>query len=172
MELKSQPSENLWITDFLWRNNLILRTSFSVILLFCCICNCQILSMWEKLSTLLGHQNFLSHSCIVSPAGDCLKYVKYDICLKIENNGKLTLHLTQIYAFSFDGLDLWLSLKKDKLLFSMVCNLIFEYILYAVTNSVFLDASRNCWLFHIKDYDTVGENVKMSYGKNMFKFSN
>ena len=85
----------------------------------------------------------------------------------------VNLHLLLIYAFSFDGLDLWLSLKInmvlfsmislkiDKVLFSMICNLISECILYAVTNSMFLDASSYCWLFHIKDYDTVGENVKM-----------
>ena len=59
-------------------------------------------------------------------------------------------------------------LKIDKLLCSMVCNLIFEYILYAAINLMVLDASSECWLFHIKDYDTVGENMKMSFGKKMF----
>ena len=92
-------------------------------------------------------------------------------------------HLTLIFALSFDVSDLWLSLKIDlvlfsmislkidKLLCSMVCNLIFEYILYAATNLMFLDASSECWLFHIKDYDTVGENVKMSFGKKCSKLT-
>ena len=85
----------------------------------------------------------------------------------------VNLHVILIYALSFDGLDLWLSLKIDivlfsmislkidKVLFSMIFDLISECILYAVTNLMFLDASSYCWLFHIKDYDIVGENVKM-----------